>query len=205
MTTEHVEAELNQALEAARSLKEKNDAERRRLLDEQAKAAEKLLIDVEAGAALVRAAQQQHEDEAGTRQHRLAQANRIAGVPPVQPAPAAPPVQPGNTQVLPPVAPVPPMAPAPAPQPPQAQVGLAFFRNRSPLWWAWVAGIALLGLIVGLIVARLTAGPMWSNVHSLGWRTFFEVLWYLALSAAGFLTGGWLGSVFASGQQPRQH
>lgn len=202
MTTEHVEAELNQALEAALSLKEKNDAERRRLLDEQTQAAAKLVKDVEAGAALVRAAQQRHDDEAGTRQHRLAQANRIAGVSKEpSPVPPAPPVTPGDTQVLPPA---PPVVPAPAPQPPQDRRRFAYLRNRSPLWWALVGGLALLGLIVGMVVARITVNPMWANVHSPGWHTLFAVLWYLALSAAGFLTGGWIGSMIASRRQPRQ-
>lgn len=67
--------------------------------------------------------------------------------------------------------------------------------NHNPRHWrglAWL--LAVVGAFVGLIVARATAYPMWSDVHEDEWHALFVVLWYLALVAAGFFSGGWAGA-----------
>lgn len=100
--------------------------------------------------------------------------------------PTTPPAHDGHTQQLQPVT----DQPAPAP-PAQARRN-----NMHPRIWRGIAWFfALLGLIVGLIVARATAHFMWSNVKSDGWNDFLVVLWYLALAAAGMFSGGTAGAM----------
>lgn len=69
----------------------------------------------------------------------------------------------------------------------------------------WV--LAVIGLLIGVVVARATYDPMWSNVHNDGWHTLLVLLWFLALMAAGFFTGGWVGSLIDERRvnAPRQH
>lgn len=66
--------------------------------------------------------------------------------------------------------------------------------NGNPRNWrglAWL--LALLGAVIGLIVARVTYEPMWQNVHG-GWHSLLVTLWFVALIAAGFFTGGAIGA-----------
>ncbi len=201
MSVNHIIEEIEAGLAAARALKAKNDAEQQRLLEEKAAADQKLVDDLAAAAALVRATQQQHEDESKDRDHDLAQANRVAGdststapkiddpfVPIPAPAVSAP------TSANPPTAVAPPVpAPAPAPQP-VVVVQPRSFLSRPQTGLQWV--LAIVGIIVGAVIARVTYDPMWSQVTNDLVFTVLVVLWFIVLIVACFFTGGMLGALY---------
>ena len=67
--------------------------------------------------------------------------------------------------------------------------------NGDPRNWrglAWL--LALIGAVIGAIVANVTYESLWQNVHNDGWHALVVTLWFVALIAAGFLTGGWYGA-----------
>ncbi len=82
MSTEHIDQLIEEGIAKARELRLANEEERVRLLAARASADAVLEEGIVSGAALIRAAQQQHEDVSAELEHDLAQANRIAGVEP---------------------------------------------------------------------------------------------------------------------------
>lgn len=205
MSTEHINEELDAALAQVKAIMAKNEAERHRLLNEQTEADQALVEDVEAGAALVRAAQQRHEDESAERQHRLAQANRIAGVrSETPPAPVS-----NDTDVSAtvfdqdreePEAPAASTLPPPASPPPTEAVVVERRRNHidprewdSPLPWI----LAIIGALIGIVVASNTWEDVVDDLDGFV-RSLIATLWWIGIVGIGFFGGGTLGSWLSS-------
>lgn len=67
-------------------------------------------------------------------------------------------------------------------------VVLANRRTWSGVSWFF----AILGALIGIVVASFTWHPLFSGIHGFG-RGLLVVLWHIALTAFGFFGGGWLG------------
>lgn len=109
----------------------------------------------------------------------------------------------GNDPGNPPTA-VQPAVPA-APQP-QNQIPwyLRLYRYvRSWRGLAWFLALILAAL--GFLIARVTYDPMWSNVNNGFWHGLLVFFWFVVLTAAGFFTGGWIGSTIEEGQNANRN
>ncbi|CAN5409709.1 hypothetical protein BH09PAT4_BH09PAT4_01590 [soil metagenome] len=192
---------LDAADEANAEIENLATARAKEILEDQRKA-EKKKTDADRRAAIAaRARQLKFDDDSAERDEEAGQMKFIldptpAPEPepepdpepqaPVEPAPAPAPVDHDATG-NPPTAVVPVVMPAPEPTPPR--------NNVDPRNWRGIAWLlAIMGAVIGLIVARVTYGPMWSNVNSDTWHTVLVVLWFVALTAAGFFSGGWFGA-----------
>jgi hypothetical protein len=71
-------------------------------------------------------------------------------------------------------------------------------KNWRGIAWFW----ALVGAVIGAIVARVTYDPMWENADNHDWHSVLVVLWFIVLIAAGFFSGGWFG---ATQEEKRQN
>jgi hypothetical protein len=109
------------------------------------------------------------------------------------PAPAVP----VDTPVETPATPGTPRHAAPTPDPPTPAAGtraVAHHHVFDVRHWSevqWV--LAVLGLIVGLIVAACTWHPLFEGIHGPG-RGVAVTFWWIALPLFGFFSFGWMGS-----------
>lgn len=210
MTTKNI-GDLKDLLKEAEKLNdaivENTEARAKELLDEQSEAereqekAERQLAKARARAEAAQRARKQlfddesksREGEAAERDHEAAQLRFILGggdssEPPAPDEPDPNPASAGDDghdhddAGNPPTSVIPPTAPPPA------------RNNADPRLWRGIGWLwAIIGAVLGLIVARVTYGFMWSNVHNEAHSTLV-VLWFVALILAGFFTGGFIGA-----------
>jgi hypothetical protein len=108
--------------------------------------------------------------------------------PPVQPP--APPDDSDNPDLLTHGRPA--VVPALVPPAPPAEP-LHFWVFTRERWLQWL--LAVIGAIVGVVLARLFAGPLsrWLVPFNNGWTTFVAVLLWIGAVLGGFAIGGFIG------------
>jgi hypothetical protein len=77
----------------------------------------------------------------------------------------------------------------PARQPRTVTVNVWNPRDWSVLQWI----MAFIGLIIGMLIARLTYHPVWDDITGVG-HNVAVFFWFVAIMGACFFAGGLLGS-----------